>query len=123
MAVSPFSGTTAERVGMAYSDDTKLWTEGWDGLCHNAGILAYACPRLSIGLKPGKVYARANDAAGDEPAGGIWILSWDEGAGGVRHDRVPVAELREPCKALGVPKPREGRSGQYGNAIMYGARA
>jgi len=104
-------GDPVRVVGKAYSDDGRYWTGGWDGLLENCGIISFAAPRLAIGVKPNKVFARGNSEAGEPPAEGVWIESWDEAAGSCRKDRVPVVQVQEPKDVLGVTKPRGGGSG------------
>jgi hypothetical protein len=112
-----------EAVGKAYSDDGRFWSPGWEGLVRNCAVISFAAPRLGIGVKPTKVYARGNRRAGAPPQEGIWMESWDEAAGELRRDRVPVVPTSEPKEVLGVPKPREGPAGHYGRKVMAGVAA
>ena len=66
--------------GRAFSDDTRMWAPSWAGLAHNLQIVSFAAPRLGIGLKPAKIYARGNESAGAPPPGGLLVYSWEEGA-------------------------------------------
>ena len=105
-------------VGRSYSDDTRLWSTGWEGLQENARIISSAAPRLGIGLKASKMFARGNEAAGPAPDGGLWIYSWAEPEGEVRADEVMVTTLGDAKELLGVPKARSGEGEEYGHKTL-----
>ena len=75
------AGEPVTLTGKAYSDDARTWAPGWEGLETNCKLISFAAPRLGIGLKPNKIFARGNAAAGDPPPAGLWVESWDEAAG------------------------------------------
>ena len=104
--------------GRSHSDDMRLWTPGWDGLEHNLGIISFAAPRLGIGWKPSKMFARGNEAAGPPPEQGLWVHSWAEGDGEVRVDQMEVVPVSAAKELLGVAKPRGGELEQYGQKIV-----
>jgi len=110
-------GEPVQAVGKAYSDDARYWSASWGGLGSNTKLISFATPRLGIGVKPTKVYARGNELAGPPPQDGLWIESWDEASGKCRRVRVPTVSVAEPKEVLGVPKPRGADRGTFAHKI------